>query len=1188
MKKYLILVFFFIYHLLSAQEQQLNKISCGVNDEKSLTNEIKLLMRNLDINKSAKMSETAKLECFVAVTVDKSLYDYFNQDKEVCKNRIYELFAEVSKVYQKELNIKLTVSYIEFWDTKTYTNIYDFNKYWSGISQTKIERDIEHLFKIGVVDGGNAGIALNLNSSTSVTGLANYAIIINTIAHEIGHNFGSPHTHSCWWPNDMPLDVCAAAEDACMLEDAVETRIGTIMSYCFNRSFSFHPITANLIRSMAERRLKGFDFVINSPMIEKEYNNLTSTSLTPYLNWTYTKGTNKYRIQIAEKADFSSPIIDSIVVYNQFQAHKLEQEKKYYWRIKSIGSLTESSWSEIANFTTRKITGSPDIPAIKFPTDYSRQLNPITDFTFFSSPTATEYEIQINDNASNSKFYKTKEVSINIDLNEIMGKYQPDDFFYWRIRAINSSGSSKWSRYYHFTKDVKIINMIPYNFQNDVASTTIFTWESEGLHLDTKGILEVSKQKNYNDKIIQYPFTFNPANALGFSTRTGVAHLNLESNTTYYYRLKGEANNLIWNSGTFKTIENDIDSKKWKTFNESNSPILPSRYLTSLYVQPNTNKVWIYQNGVMATDGINWTDFHDIISTRGIMADGIRSFLIDTKENLWMASGTKILKFDGKNFTQHKFENVVLSMAIDKNNNIYASHLSYGFGASNAVIRKFDGNQWAYIESPFSINQGPILASDSDGNIWATSELSNKIGKYFNDQWIFTDLDKTKYNYIMNITPDKEGNIWVVTNTVIFKIPKKGELTYTFPSDFLAYRDISLTFDKNNTPYLYVSETSNVRRLYKFVNNNWVDLKVNIFPIESSTRKVVGMGFDKSNRLWIATNLNGVFVYNENRTLKSQNIVAESISNRRIFTAPFVLKAKSSSNLPLKFTVLSGPAKVSNDSIILTNEIGKVVIRISQDGNEEFEPAVNIETSFNVLSKISQKITITAISTKTIGDLPFSLISTSTSNLPITYKIVSGSAIINGNLLSITGLGRITIKAIQTGNDDYLATEETANFCVIPQKPIIKSNSENPFLLQSNFSGKNQWYINGTKILGANGSTLLTDKNGKYTVESINPDSTCQSVVSNVFDLIILSNEKDNNWINEINIFPNPLSTLLKITMPTNIVLKKLIIFNAKGAKMMESNSVQESYNISELPNGLLFVDIQTNKGRLIKKIIKE
>lgn len=62
-----------------------------------------------------------------------------------------------------------------------------------------------------------------------------YSWTVNVVAHEIGHNFGSPHTQSCSWPLGGGvfgmLDSCYASEEGCYNGPVIPI-MGTIMSYC--------------------------------------------------------------------------------------------------------------------------------------------------------------------------------------------------------------------------------------------------------------------------------------------------------------------------------------------------------------------------------------------------------------------------------------------------------------------------------------------------------------------------------------------------------------------------------------------------------------------------------------------------------------------------------------------------------------------------------------------------------------------------------------------------------------------------------------------------------------------------------------------------------------------------------------------------------------------------------------------
>lgn len=125
---------------------------------------------------------------------------------------------------------------------------------------SSIPRDLVHLFSqrwdtgvggiawLGTVCGGH-GVAFSNSLSASIPQYPSLTWGLKTICHEIGHNFGSAHTHWCNWPGgpDHPngaaggtIHNCAFAEGGCV--NVVAQEAGTIMSYCFAGPLEFHPV----------------------------------------------------------------------------------------------------------------------------------------------------------------------------------------------------------------------------------------------------------------------------------------------------------------------------------------------------------------------------------------------------------------------------------------------------------------------------------------------------------------------------------------------------------------------------------------------------------------------------------------------------------------------------------------------------------------------------------------------------------------------------------------------------------------------------------------------------------------------------------------------------------------------------------------------------------------------------------
>jgi hypothetical protein len=76
---------------------------------------------------------------------------------------------------------------------------------------------------------------------------------------------------------------------------------------------------------------------------------------------------------------------------------------------------------------------------------------------------------------------------------------------------------------------------------------------------------------------------------------------------------------------------------------------------------------------------------------------------------------------------------------------------------------------------------------------------------------------------------------------------------------------------------------------------------------------------------------------------KKQEILFTEMAARTVDDPPFFLVAKATSKLPVAFEVIAGPAVLDGRKITLTGASGLVIIRASQEGNADFQPAVDTE-----------------------------------------------------------------------------------------------------------------------------------------------------------------------------------------------------------------------------------------------------
>jgi hypothetical protein len=91
---------------------------------------------------------------------------------------------------------------------------------------------------------------------------------------------------------------------------------------------------------------------LQAPTLVSPVNNSTGNPIEPVLMWNTVTGAASYEVQVSISSSFSTLIKDEFTENPFFPLTNLNMLSTYYWRIKSLNTVTSSPWSEIWNFQT--------------------------------------------------------------------------------------------------------------------------------------------------------------------------------------------------------------------------------------------------------------------------------------------------------------------------------------------------------------------------------------------------------------------------------------------------------------------------------------------------------------------------------------------------------------------------------------------------------------------------------------------------------------------------------------------------------------------------------------------------------------------------------------------------------------------------------------------------------------------
>lgn len=322
---------------------EMKAFDCGVDDDAIIDD----VLRGMPADVTVLSAGMDTLQAKLAVDIDFDAFQHYGGVAQ-SENNVTSLMGYVNALYERDVAVTFEISYMRTWETDDpYSAASDdaalntFTEYWRD-NMDHVDRTLASLISRKPIsaNGVTQGLAWVNQLCSRTHGYAFVKLSSNNAnieghagvwAHELGHNFGSPHTHSCTW--NPPIDSCYTAEPIrnqapCFGPNDIHLILGggELMSYCHMRfgnsnvTKEFRDRTGALVRGNAERAL-----CMNVTSVVRNLTLLTPTGgeslcAGTKLNITWdAQGNNDFSILLSDDdgATYNTVLIDNLARFER-------------------------------------------------------------------------------------------------------------------------------------------------------------------------------------------------------------------------------------------------------------------------------------------------------------------------------------------------------------------------------------------------------------------------------------------------------------------------------------------------------------------------------------------------------------------------------------------------------------------------------------------------------------------------------------------------------------------------------------------------------------------------------------------------------------------------------------------------------------------------------------------------------